>query len=124
MGSGKVEIQTQDSHFPTAPIACGARKKPGRLHKTLDAPQCEVRVEHYIDPKHNPGSTDFWRWSWTSFRLALFPLLFGPVIMSVAPCSIDTVDPSLNVRSLALIGNASAHEAWGEDVEPEPRRFR
>src|ERR1700686_4071163 len=24
---GKVEIQKQDSHFPTAPIACGARKK-------------------------------------------------------------------------------------------------
>ncbi len=24
---GKVEIQKQDSHFPTAPMACGARKK-------------------------------------------------------------------------------------------------
>src|SRR5271170_3599047 len=24
---GKVEIQKQDSHFPTAPTACGARKK-------------------------------------------------------------------------------------------------
>jgi len=38
MGGGKVEIQNQDCHFPTAPIACGARKKPGRLHKLLDAP--------------------------------------------------------------------------------------
>jgi hypothetical protein len=26
-GRGKVEIQKQDSHFPTAPIACGARRK-------------------------------------------------------------------------------------------------
>jgi hypothetical protein len=24
---GKVEIQKQDSHFPTAPMACGARKE-------------------------------------------------------------------------------------------------
>ncbi len=39
MGGGKVEIHTQDSHFPTAPTACGARKKTGRLHKTLDAPR-------------------------------------------------------------------------------------
>jgi hypothetical protein len=28
VGRGKVEIQKQDFHFPTAPIACGARKKP------------------------------------------------------------------------------------------------
>ena len=27
MGYGKVEIQKQDSHFPTAPKACGARNK-------------------------------------------------------------------------------------------------
>src|SRR5260370_2369671 len=26
VGYGKVEIQKQDSHFPTAPTACGARK--------------------------------------------------------------------------------------------------
>jgi hypothetical protein len=26
-GSGKVEIQNQDSHFSTAPAACGAKKK-------------------------------------------------------------------------------------------------
>src|SRR5207244_9371764 len=26
-GRGKVEIQKQDSHFPTAPTACGARRK-------------------------------------------------------------------------------------------------
>jgi hypothetical protein len=43
VGRGKVEIQIQDSHFPTAPTACGARKKArtvakseSRLHKTLD----------------------------------------------------------------------------------------
>jgi len=27
VGHGKVEIQDQDSHFPTAQNACGARKK-------------------------------------------------------------------------------------------------
>jgi hypothetical protein len=27
VGRGKVEIQKQDSHFPTAQNACGARKK-------------------------------------------------------------------------------------------------
>src|SRR5580704_16470459 len=27
VGYGKVEIQKQDSHFPTAPKACGARNK-------------------------------------------------------------------------------------------------
>jgi len=34
LGGGKVEIQTQDSHFPTAPIACGARKKPRPFTQT------------------------------------------------------------------------------------------
>src|ERR1022692_1100110 len=38
LGGGKVGIQNQDSHFSTAPIACGARKRNCRLHKTLDAP--------------------------------------------------------------------------------------
>src|ERR1017187_8558601 len=38
LGGGKVEMQNQDSHFSTAPIACGARKRNCRLHKTLDAP--------------------------------------------------------------------------------------
>jgi hypothetical protein len=44
VGYGKVEIRNQDSHFPTAPTACGARKttkekerqSKRRLHKTLD----------------------------------------------------------------------------------------
>jgi len=27
VGRGKVEIQKQNSHFPTAPTACGARKE-------------------------------------------------------------------------------------------------
>src|ERR1022692_3995193 len=39
LGGGKVGIQNQDSHFSTAPIACGARKRNCRLHKTLDAPR-------------------------------------------------------------------------------------
>ncbi len=38
VGRGKVEIQNQDFHFSTAQNACGARKKKGRLHKTLDTP--------------------------------------------------------------------------------------
>jgi hypothetical protein len=27
MGGGKVEIQRQDSHFPTAPTACGSKEE-------------------------------------------------------------------------------------------------
>jgi hypothetical protein len=38
VGHGKVEIQNQDSHFPTAPTCLRRKEKNGRLHKTLDAP--------------------------------------------------------------------------------------
>jgi hypothetical protein len=34
VGGGKVEIQKQDSHFTTAPAACGNKEeKPGRLRR-------------------------------------------------------------------------------------------
>jgi hypothetical protein len=34
VGGGKVEIQKQDSHFSTAPAACGSQEeKPGRLRR-------------------------------------------------------------------------------------------
>jgi hypothetical protein len=35
VGHGKVEIQDQDSHFPTAQNACGARKKTAVYTKHL-----------------------------------------------------------------------------------------
>jgi len=38
VGSGKVEIQNQDSHFSTAQNRLRRKEKNGRLHKTLDAP--------------------------------------------------------------------------------------
>jgi len=38
VGRGKVEIQTQDSHFSTAQISLRRKEKNCRLHKTLDAP--------------------------------------------------------------------------------------
>jgi hypothetical protein len=38
VGGGKVEIQKQDSHFPTAQNRLRRKEKNGRLHKTLDAP--------------------------------------------------------------------------------------
>jgi hypothetical protein len=33
-----VEIQKQDSHFPTAQNRLRRKEKNGRLHKTVDAP--------------------------------------------------------------------------------------
>jgi hypothetical protein len=38
VGRGKVEIQNQDSHFPTAQNRLRRKEKNGRLHKTVDAP--------------------------------------------------------------------------------------
>jgi hypothetical protein len=38
VGGGKVEIQKQDSHFPTAQNRLRRKEKNGRLHKTVDAP--------------------------------------------------------------------------------------
>jgi len=33
VGGGKVEIQNQDSHFPTAPTACGSKEDKHLLKK-------------------------------------------------------------------------------------------
>jgi len=40
---GKVEIQKQDSHFPTAPMACGARKKILKVYT-----MCPVRCVYHV----------------------------------------------------------------------------
>jgi len=40
---GKVEIQKQDSHFPTAPMACGARKKILKV-----STMCPVRCVYHV----------------------------------------------------------------------------
>src|SRR6185436_6162224 len=44
VGHGKVEIQNQDSHFPTAPTCLRRKEKNGRLHKTLDAPSTDAEA--------------------------------------------------------------------------------
>jgi hypothetical protein len=51
VGYGKVEIQSRDSHFPTAPAACGARykiikTKPLRGQKGSDR-RCRARVSFH-----------------------------------------------------------------------------
>jgi len=56
VGRGKVEIEKHDSHFSTAPIACGARKEsvwcaPGR---TPNTPRKETPAADYFFP--SPGS--------------------------------------------------------------------
>jgi hypothetical protein len=38
VGHGKVEIQNQDSHFPTAPTACGARKTVFKKKASIQTP--------------------------------------------------------------------------------------
>ena len=45
VGHGKVEIQNQDSHFPTAPTCLRRKEKNGRLHKTLDAPTENAKTD-------------------------------------------------------------------------------
>src|SRR5450759_4292662 len=42
-GCGRVEIQNQDSHFSTAPKACGARKVPGQHPFAPDATHTKQR---------------------------------------------------------------------------------
>src|SRR5450759_1108923 len=42
-GCGKVEIQNQDSHFSTAPKACGARKVPAQHPFAPDATHTKQR---------------------------------------------------------------------------------
>jgi hypothetical protein len=42
VGGGKVEIQNQDSHFPTAPTACGARMNTAVYTKRLTHPARSV----------------------------------------------------------------------------------
>ena len=66
-GCGKAEIQKQDSHFPTAPIACGARKVIGEctpITRTQPMPNseeaqswtakriCSLRNNHAIPVYH------------------------------------------------------------------------
>jgi hypothetical protein len=38
VGPGKVEIQNQDSHFPTAPTACGARETAFKKKASIQTP--------------------------------------------------------------------------------------
>src|SRR5579864_95713 len=64
---GKVEIQNQDSHFPTAPMACGARKElraaklrsltTARRFAEADENHCSDKKTEavYTDPLTTPG---------------------------------------------------------------------
>jgi hypothetical protein len=61
VGRGKVEIQNQDSHFSTAPTACGARKKKNHLHKTHDAPMANP-AEHPLPGNHRNESPTGYSW--------------------------------------------------------------
>jgi hypothetical protein len=48
VGRGKVEIQRQDSHFPTAPTACGSKEEKPLLEKTgpsLTAKGGDISIE-------------------------------------------------------------------------------
>src|SRR5450759_4218537 len=47
-GCGRVEIQNQDSHFSTAPKACGARKVPGQHPFAPDATHTKQRGGQFL----------------------------------------------------------------------------
>jgi hypothetical protein len=46
VGYGKVEIQKQDFHFPTAPTACGSKEKDS-FDKDLALSGCQPRGHFY-----------------------------------------------------------------------------
>src|SRR5450756_1311207 len=50
-GCGKVEIQNQDSHFSTAPKACGARKVPAQHPFAPDA--CLLYTSRAHETRHD-----------------------------------------------------------------------
>src|ERR1700677_3778520 len=63
---GKVEIQKQDSHFPTAPMACGAGRKILKVY-TMRPVRC-VYYAPVLTGTHADARLPFkWHWaSWSS----------------------------------------------------------
>jgi len=65
LGRGKLEIQKRDSHFPTAPAACGSKeetiyrtKNRDRLRRPKRDTSIEVTPGTFLTRLDNPDSAD------------------------------------------------------------------